>query len=58
MLCDKEELKFNMSKFYIKTNMVIDNPYEINIKEELNNHVKEVIASESPTKFKGKAIKR
>ena len=58
MLCEKEDLKFNMSKFYIKTNMVIDSPYEIKIKEELNNHVKEVIASMSPTKFKGKAIKR
>lgn len=32
MLCDKEELKFNMSKFYIKTNMVIDNPHQINVK--------------------------
>ena len=58
LLCDKEELKFNMSKFYIKTNMVIDNPYEINIKEELNNHVKEIIATESPTKFNGQIIRR
>ena len=32
MLCEKEDLKFNMSKFYIKTNMVIDSPYEIKIK--------------------------
>ena len=58
LLCDKEELKFNMSKFYIKTNMVIDSPYEIHIKEELNNHVKEIIATESPTKFQGQILRR
>ena len=58
MLCDKDDLKFNMSKFYIKTNMVIDNPHQINLKEELNNHIKEVMTSMSPTKFKGKVLKR
>jgi len=25
--CNKEDFKFNLSKFYIKTNMVIETPY-------------------------------
>lgn len=31
------ELMMNMSKFYIKNNMVIDHPAEIKKKEDLNN---------------------
>lgn len=32
-----------MSKFYIKTNRVIENIHEIHAKKDLNNYVKEVI---------------
>lgn len=32
-----EDVMMNMSKFYIKNNMVIDHPAEIKKKEELNN---------------------
>lgn len=32
MHCDKEDFRFNMSKFYIKTNMVIEHPYDIQAK--------------------------
>ena len=43
MIGDKNDFKFNLSKFYIKTNMVIESPYEINAKEELNNHIKQMM---------------
>lgn len=43
MLCDRKELSFNMSKFYIKANMVVDNTKEINEKSEFNNYLKEIM---------------
>jgi hypothetical protein len=33
MLCKKDELPFNISKFYIKTNRVIENTNELFCKE-------------------------
>lgn len=41
------ELMMNMSKFYIKNNMVIDHPAEIKKKEDLNNFAMQV-AKEGP----------
>ena len=58
MHCERGDFRFNMSKFYIKTNMVIENPYDIQAKEELNNHIKEMMKNESPQKFSGNLIKR
>lgn len=38
--------------------MVIESPYEINAKEELNAHIKQMMKQESPSKFTGHLIKR
>ena len=45
LLCKKEEIPLNMSKFYIKTNKVIENVHDICTKKDLNHYVKEVINS-------------
>ena len=58
MHCSKEDFRFNLSKFYIKTNMVIETPYEINAKQELNAHIKKMLKDQSPMNFTGKYIKR
>ncbi len=58
MLCDKKELSFNMSKFYIKANMVVDNTKEINEKSEFNNYLKEIMKNEKCGQYNGKVIKR
>lgn len=58
LLCKKEELPFNMSKFYIKTNKVIENVHEISAKKELNAYVKDVIQSKDKQPYQGAIIRR
>ena len=43
MICDKAEFSFNMSRFYIKANMVVDNTHEIYEKSEFNQYLKEIM---------------
>jgi hypothetical protein len=48
-----------MSKFYIKTNKVVENIHDINAKRDLNNYVKEVIQNkEKSTNYQGAYIRR
>jgi hypothetical protein len=48
-----------MSKFYIKTNKVIENIHDISAKRDLNNYVKEVIQNkEKSTNYQGAYIRR
>lgn len=58
MLCNKEELPFNMSKFYIKTNRVVENLHEISAKRELNAYVKDVIHTREQAPYSGALIRR
>ena len=51
MLCKRDELHFNMSKFYIKTNIVIENTNELFCKEELNKYVKNVLENTDVKKY-------
>ena len=57
-LCKKEELPLNMSKFYIKTNKVIETVHDICAKKDLNNYVKEVIQKKEKTLYQGTYIRR
>jgi hypothetical protein len=47
-----------MSKFYIKTNKVIENVHEISAKKELNNYVKDVIQNKEKAPYQGAMIRR
>lgn len=58
MLCKNEDLPLNMSKFYIKTNKVIDNIHDIIAKKELNKYVKDVIETKQKNAYHGTLIKR
>lgn len=57
-LCKKEELPLNMSKFYIKTNKVIESVHDICAKKGLNNYVKEIIHNQQQTPYQGDYIRR
>lgn len=52
------ELMMNMSKFYIKNNMVIDHPAEIKKKEELNNFAMQVAKEGPKQEFKGQLLRK
>ena len=47
-----------MSKFYMKNNMVVDHPKEINQKENINNYAYEVMNKKGNQPFEGQLIKR
>ena len=47
-----------MSKFYIKTNKVIENVHDICQKKDLNHYVKEVINNKEKTPYQGTYIRR
>jgi serine/threonine-protein kinase ULK/ATG1 len=47
-----------MSKFYMKNNMVIDHPHEIQQKEAINDYALEVVKGNAKKEFKGELIKR
>lgn len=57
-LCPKDELPLNMSKFYIKTNKVVENVHEICAKKDLNSYVKEVIHNKEKSPYQGTYIRR
>lgn len=40
---EDEDFTTNVSKFYLKANMVVDHPKEIQKKENLNNYAYEVM---------------
>ena len=56
----EEDLELNMSKFYMKNNMVVDHPNEISKKQNINNYAYEVInhKKEKNQPFEGELIKR
>ena len=53
-----EDVSLNMSKFYIKANIVVDHPDEIAKKEQINNYAIDVVKGKADTGFKGDMIKR
>ena len=58
MLCKKEEIPLQMSKFYIKTNKVVQNVHEICAKKDLNHYVKGVINNKEKNPYQGTYIRR
>lgn len=58
MLCKKDELPLNLSKFYIKTNKVVENVHDICAKKDLNNYVREAIHTQQQTPYQGSYIRR
>jgi hypothetical protein len=52
------DLLSNMSKFYIKNNMVILHPAEILKKQEINNFAFDVVKNNKKTEYSGQAIRR
>jgi hypothetical protein len=57
-LCKKEELPLNMSKFYIKTNKVVENVHDICAKKDLNHYIKGVIQNQEKSPYQGTYIRR
>lgn len=55
---DPNDLEMNMSKFYMKNNMVVDHPKEISQKENINNYAYEVMNKKGNQPFEGEVIKR
>ena len=53
-----EDLELNASKFYLKANMVVDHPKEIEKKEDINNYAYDVVNKKKQGQFQGEAIKR
>ena len=53
-----EDVTLNMSKFYMKNNMVIDHPHEICQKEAINEYALDVVKGNAKKEFKGELIKR
>lgn len=47
-----------MSKFYIKTNKVVENVHDISAKKELNNYVKDIIQDKQKNPYQGAIIRR
>ena len=58
MICKKEDLPLNMSKFYIKTNKVVENLHDVTTKKELNKYIKEVIENKEKAPYQGAYINR
>lgn len=48
----------NVSKFYLKANMVVDHPKEIEKKENMNNYAYDVVNKKTKQEFNGNLIKR
>ena len=56
-----EDIELNMSKFYLKNNIVVDHPKEITQKQNINNYAYEMINNKGKTQpqpFEGQIIKR
>ena len=47
-----------MSKFYIKTNKVVENVHEIYAKKDLNHYIKGVMNNQEKTPYQGTYIRR
>ena len=57
-LKESEDISLNMSKFYLKTNIVVDHPNDISKKETINNHAYNVLNKKTAPEFQGNMIKR
>ena len=56
---ESDDIELNMSKFYLKNNMVVDHPKEIVKKENINNYAYDVVKKKKAVPlFEGKMIKR
>ena len=43
-----DDMQLNMSKFYLKNNMVVDHPKQIIKKEKMNNYAYDVVKKKEP----------
>lgn len=55
---ESEDITLNASKFYLKTNMIVDHPKEIEKNENINNYAYDVVNKKKPENIKGELIKR
>jgi serine/threonine-protein kinase ULK/ATG1 len=55
---ESEDVTLNASKFYLKANMVVDHPKEIEKNENINNYAYDVVNKKKQGGFNGEMIKR
>ena len=55
---NEDDIAMNASKFYLKANMVVDHPKEIEKKQNVNNYAYEVMNKKAKQEFNGNLIKR
>lgn len=53
-----EDVEFNISRFYLKNNLVVDHPADISKKEELNNFTHEVVRGKQERRYEGEILRR
>lgn len=55
---ESEDITLNASKFYLKANMIVEHPKEIEKKEDINNYAYDVATKNKKSSFSGEMIKR
>ncbi len=55
---NEDDIAMNVSKFYLKANMVVDHPKQIEKKENVNNYAYEVMNKKTKQEFNGNLLKR
>lgn len=55
---ESEDVTLNASKFYLKANMVVEHPKEIEKNENINNYAYDVVSKKKQGGFNGEMIKR
>jgi hypothetical protein len=50
---ESEDITLNASKFYLKTNMIVDHPKEIEKHENINNYAYDVVNKKKQGSFNG-----
>lgn len=55
---ESEDITLNASKFYLKTNMIVDHPKEIEKHENINNYAYDMVNKKKQGSFNGELIKR
>jgi serine/threonine-protein kinase ULK/ATG1 len=55
---ESEDVTLNASKFYLKANMVVDHPKEIEKNENINNYAYDMVNKKKKAEFNGDMIKR
>lgn len=55
---ETQDITLNASKFYLKANMVMDHPKEIQKNQNINNYTYDVVNKKKQASFNGEIIKR